>query len=396
MSITPLDALPLDRLRQRSSAKWRTYPEDVLPLFVAETDFPLAPPISEALQAALALGDTGYVGPRNRLPAAFADFAARRYGWTIDASRVRTTCDVMMGISELLRALTDPGDRVVVTPPVYPPFFSVNEQESRTIAERVPLIAETGGWRLDLEGIDAAFARGAKVMLLCNPHNPTGTVHARETLAELARIAERHGAWVISDEIHAPMTMPDATFTPFLDAAPEAAEIGFALSSASKAFNLAGLKCAFILTAAAEPARIVRSLPDEVEWRTSLFGLIATVAAFDDGDAWLDALIARLDLNRHLLHDLLAEHVPGARYLPGQAGYLGWVDLSALGWGDDPAVKIRREARVALHLGPMFGDEGRGHVRINYGTGPEILTEAMTRIGALVGSGASGEGSGAK
>ncbi|WP_309068893.1 aminotransferase class I/II-fold pyridoxal phosphate-dependent enzyme [Microbacterium sp.] len=386
MSITPLDALPLERLRQRSSAKWRTYPEDVLPLFVAEADFPLAPPISAALHAAVDRGDTGYVAPRNRVAGAFAGFAERRYGWTIDPSRLRTTCDVMMGISELLRALTEPGDRVVVTPPVYPPFFAVNEHESRTVAERVPLIAGEHGWRLDLEGIDAAFARGAKAMLLCNPHNPTGTVHSRETLAELARIAQRHGAWIISDEIHAPMTMPGVTFTPFLNAAPEAAEIGFALTSASKAFNLAGLKCALILTASEEPARIVRSLPHEVEWRTSLFGLIATIAAFDDGDVWLDALIARLDLNRRLLHELLAEHVPGARYLPGEAGYLGWVDLSALGWGDDPAVKIRREARVALHLGPLFGEEGRGHVRINYGTGPEILTEAVTRIGALVGS----------
>lgn len=258
----------------------------------------------------------------------------------------------------------------------------VNE-ESRTEVERVPLLADENGWSLDLDGIDAAFARGAKAMLLCNPHNPTGTVHSREALAELARIAHRHGAWVISDEIHAPLTLPGATFTPFLDAAPEAAEVGFALTSASKAFNLAGLKCAFIVTAAHAPSRIVSDLPAEVEWRTSLFGVFANVAAFEESDEWLDALIARLDLNRFLLRDLLAEHVPGARYLPGQGGYLAWVDLSALGWGDNPAARIRKEAGVALHLGPLFGDEGRGHVRINFGTGPEILTEAVTRIGAL-------------
>jgi cystathionine beta-lyase len=289
----------------------------------------------------------------------------------------------MMGVAELLRAVTRPGDRVVVTPPVYPPFFSVNEEEAGTLVERVPLVASGDGWQLDLEGIEAAFRAGAKAMLLCNPHNPTGTVHARETLAELARIAQRHGAWIISDEIHAPLTLPGATFTPFLDAAPEAAEVGFALTSASKAFNLAGLKCAFVVTAAEGPERIVRALPAEVEWRTSLFGVFANVAAFEHSDEWLDSLIARLDLNRFLLRDLLAEHVPEARYAPGQAGYLAWVDLGALGWGDNPAVRIRKEAGVALHLGPLFGDEGRGHVRINFGTGPEILTEAVARIGAL-------------
>lgn len=382
VSIKPLDALPLEDLRRRSSTKWARYPEDVLPLFVAETDFALAPAITRELAAAVERGDTGYTPPRTRLPEAFAGFAERRFGWTIDPARVRTTCDVMMGVAELLRAVTEPGDRVIVTPPVYPPFFAVNE-ESRTEVERVPLLAGPEGWSLDLDGIDAAFSRGAKAMLLCNPHNPTGTVHARETLAELARIAHRHGAWIISDEIHAPLTMPGATFTPFLDAAPEASEIGFALTSASKAFNLAGLKCAFVLTAAEEPARIVRALPAEVEWRTSLFGVFANVAAFEEGDDWLDALIARLDLNRLLLRDLLAEHVPAARYLPGEAGYLGWVDLTSLDWGDNPAVRILRDARVAVHLGPLFGEEGRGHIRINFGTGPEILTEAVTRIGAL-------------
>lgn len=383
MSTTPLEALPIEQLRRRTSTKWARYPEDVLPLFVAETDFPLAPAIAQALTAAVERGDTGYAPGAAGLPQAFSDFAHRRFGWRPDPERVRTTCDVMMGVAELLRALTDPGDRVIVTPPVYPPFFSVTAEEVRAGVERVPLLDHGTGWSLDLEGIERAFASGAKAMLLCNPHNPTGTVHSRETLAELARIAERHGAWIVSDEIHAPLTLAGATFTPFLDAAPEAAEVGFALTSASKAFNLAGLKCALMVTASDRTSRIVAGLPDEVEWRTSIFGAIAGVAAFEQGDAWLDALLMRLDLNRSLLSALLAEHVPAARYVPGDAGYLGWVDLGALGWGDNPAGRILREARVAVHLGPMFGEEGRGHVRLNFGTGPEILTEAVTRIGAL-------------
>ncbi|WP_396652841.1 MalY/PatB family protein [Microbacterium sp. Marseille-Q6965] len=380
---TPLDALPLHVLRTRTSSKWMRYPDDVLPLFVAETDFALAEPVERVLLDAVRRGDTGYAPPGDsRIPMAFAGFAARRFGWQVDPARVRTTCDVMMGVAELLRAVTAPGDRVVITPPVYPPFFDVHD-ESRTVAESVPLLRSDEGWTLDLAGIDRAFAGGARAILLCNPHNPTGTVHDAGTLAELARIAQRHGAWVISDEIHAPLTLPGATFTPFLTAAPEAAEVGFALTSASKAFNLAGLKCAFIVTAADEPARIVRRIPDEVEWRTSILGLIAGEAALSLGDAWLDALLARLDTNRHLLSDLLAEHAPGALYRPPQAGFLAWVDFTALGWGEDPAALILKAARVALNPGPSFGEPGRGFARINIGTGPEILSEALRRIGAL-------------
>lgn len=385
MSIIPLEALPIDQLRQRSSTKWRKYGDDVLPLFVAETDYPQAPAIHAALARAVAIGDTGYTPPDPGVAGAYAGFAARRFGWALDPARIRTTCDVMMAIVEILRRVTEPGDRVVVTPPVYPPFFEV-VPEAGAVAERVPLIDTGTAWELDLAGIEKALAGGARAVLLCNPHNPTGTVHTRETLAALADLAARFGAVVISDEIHAPLTGRGATFTPFLDVSPVAARVGYAVVSASKAFNLAGLKCALIVTADDEKTRLVRALPDEIEWRTGLFGAIAAVAAFSpESDDWLDAQLAALDLNSSLLADLLAEHVPGARYRIPDAGFLAWVDLSDLGWGDNPAVKIRREAKVAFHLGPYFGEEGRGHVRINFGCAPEVLTEAVRRVGSLVG-----------
>lgn len=383
--ITPLEALPIDQLRLRSSTKWRKYGDDVLPLFVAETDYPQAPAISAALTRAVALGDTGYTPPEPGVAGAYAGFADRRFGWTVDPARIRTTCDVMMAVVELLRRVTSPGDRVVVTPPVYPPFFEV-VPEAGAVVERVPLIDTGADWVLDLPGIETALAGGARAVLLCNPHNPTGTVHSRETLAALADLAARYGAAVISDEIHAPLTHRGATFTPFLDASPAAARVGYAVVSASKAFNLAGLKAALIVTADDETARLVRALPDEIEWRTGLFGAIAAVAAFSpESDAWLDAQLASLDINRALLADLLAEHVPAARYRIPDAGFLAWVDLSELGWGDDPAVKIRLESKVALHHGPYFGQEGAGHVRINFGCSPEVLAEAVRRVGSLVG-----------
>lgn len=379
-----LQALPLDQLRRRSSTKWRTYPEDVLPLFVAETDFPLAEAITARLREAVELGDTGYTPPDPGIRGAFAAYAQRRFGWTVQPTRVRSTCDVMMGVVEILRAVLAPGDRVIVAPPVYPPFFDCVE-EAGGVVERVPLIDVDGSWILDLAGIDQALADGARAVLLCNPHNPTGTVHSRAVLARLAEIAAAHGAVVVSDEIHAPLVHPGVEYTPFLSVSPLAEEVGYTVTSASKAYNLAGLKCAVMVAASEQTAAVVRALPPEVEWRTGLFGALAAVAAWDPAsDAWLDALRVALDDNRRLLGRLLAEHLPEALYRLPDAGYLAWVDLRDLDWGDDPAERILREARVALNRGPTFGAEGRGHVRINLGCSPEVLTEAVLRIAALV------------
>lgn len=380
MTVAALEALPLDTLRRRKSTKWRTYPEDVIPMFVAETDFPLADPIMAALQEAVTLGDTGYTPPDPGIRDAFAGFAARRFGWTVDPARVRTTGDVMMGVVEILRATIAPGDRVVIAPPVYPPF-AMCIPESGGVVEEVPLRDTGSGWELDLDGMEAALAAGARAVLLCNPHNPTGTVHSREALAALADIAHRHDAIVISDEIHCPL-VHTGTFTPFLSASQTAAEVGFAVTSASKAYNLAGLKCALLITASDARTAVVRGLPAEVEWRTGLFGALAGVAAFSaESDAWLDGLLAALDQNRRLLADLLAEHLPRARYRIPDAGYLAWIDVSAYGWGDDPARALLRDAKVALHHGPLFGREGIGHVRLNFGCSPDVLRDAIARLG---------------
>lgn len=378
-------ALPLTELRERTSEKWREYPADVLPLFVAETDFPLAPAVTAALQRAVEIGDTGYMASRTPLAEAFSDFASRRYGWEPDPARIRSTADVSTGIVEILRRVTQPGERVVVTPPVYPPFYDLVAEAGAEV-ERVPLRDTGTGWELDLDGIRAAFEDGATAILLCNPHNPTGTVHGRDSLTALAELADEFGVAVVSDEIHAPLAQPGSGFTPFLAVSDAAQRVGYALVSASKAFNLAGLKCALMVTAGDETSAVVRGLPVEVEWRTGQFGLLAAVAAFsEESDEWLDGLLRTLDENRLLLEDLLAAHLPGARYRIPDAGYLAWIDLTALEWGDNPARRILKDAKVALHFGPAFGAEGAGHVRLNFGTSPEILTEAIERIASLVG-----------
>jgi cystathionine beta-lyase len=386
VSVTPLEALPLDLLRHRTSAKWTTYGNDVLPLFVAETDFPLAAAVSGALTRAVELGDTGYTSPHPGVREAYVGFAQRRLGWTVDPSHVFWTADVIMGVVEILRRLIEPGERVIVMPPVYPPFYDT-VHEAGGVVERVPLVQTATGWELDLTGIEHALAEGARAVLLCNPHNPTGTAHSLASLRALAAIAERHGVPVISDEIHAPLTHSPAVFTPFLSASEAARTIGYAVTSVSKTFNLAGLKCAIMVGGSGRQVDLIRRLPLEVGWRTGHFGAIAHVAACSpESDEWLDSQLAALAGNRRLLTELLSEHLPLARYVEPDAGFLAWVDVSAYGWGDNPARTILRDARVAFHHGPLFGDEGKGHVRINFGCSPELLRDAIERVGAMVGS----------
>ncbi|MCU1423025.1 MAG: aspartate aminotransferase [Microbacteriaceae bacterium] len=369
----------LSLLRTRTSEKWRAFGPDVLPLFVAETDYPLAEPIARDLVAAVRRSDTGYISPDSRLPLAFAGFAERRWGWTVDPGQMTTTTDVSVAIVEVLRGVIAPGDGVVITPPIYPPFFELVPEAGGTAVE-VPLLRDDRGWGLDLDGIETAFAAGATAVLLCNPHNPVGHVHPVTELAALAELAEAYGATVVSDEIHGPLTMPHATFTPFLSVSDAARHRGVCVTAPSKAFNLAGLKCALIVTDDPAQAAMVARMPREVVTRTGIFGLISAITAYGgECDDWLDGLILGLDSNRLLLGELLAERLPDAVYSPPAATYLAWLDLSALGWGDDPSGRAL-ELGVAINPGPSFGREGAGFARLNFACSPEVLREAIDRL----------------
>jgi cysteine-S-conjugate beta-lyase len=382
-SLNPeLTEISLDHLRLRRSAKWRYFDPDVLPAFVAEMDFPLAPPVKAALAEAVELDDTGYGYPDALgLADAYASFAAARFGWEVDPARVAAAPDVVNAITSLLRSLAKPGDRVVINTPVYHPFFSIIEELGLELAE-VPLI----DGELDVDGIDAEFRAGAVALVLCSPHNPTGTVPTEAQLRAIAASAAANGAWVLSDEIHSPLTLPGARHVPFLSVSEEAREHGIALVSASKAFNLAGLHCAQFVTASERGQTVIEELPFIAKHAGHL-GLLATVAAYRDGAAWLDDVIAVIDHNRALLATLLAEALPEVAYTPPRAGYLCWLDLRALGLGDDPCEVLLERGRVALNPGPMFGPQGKGHARLNIGTSPALVEEAVRRIGKAVGRG---------
>lgn len=372
---------PLTLLRTRTSMKWRSYPDDVLPMFVAEMDYPLAEPIARALHDAVDRSDTGYLAPVNGIADAFSGFALRRWGWRVDPAQVASTTDVSVAIVETLRRVIRPGDGVVITPPVYPPFFDLVPEAGGVVVE-VPLLEGAAGWTLDLERLEAVFAAGTRAFLLCNPHNPLGLPHSAVDLAALADLAARYDVTVVSDEVHAPLTHPDGVFTPFLSVSAEAAEHGICVTAASKAWNLAGLKCAVMVTDSERMRDRVAGMPVEVGWRTSLFGAIASIAAFTEGDSWLDGVVGALQSNRMLLADLLDAQLPGVVYREPRASYLAWLDFRALGWGDDPSVAALESAKVALHSGPLFGTPGRGFARLNFGCSPDVLAEAVSRLAA--------------
>ncbi|SFR27157.1 cystathione beta-lyase [Lentzea waywayandensis] len=367
-SANPLRQLTLDQLRRRTSMKWRHYPEDVLPVWVAEMDVPLAEPVARAIIEAVERGDTGY--PNGTAYAeALAEFAKTRWDWAPAVERTKIVPDVMMGVVEMFRLVSHRDAPVVVNSPVYPPFFQFVESLGRQVVE-APLDAHA---RIDFAVLEAAFVKAGKgsVYLLCNPQNPTGTVHTAAELEEVARISRAHGVRVVADEIHAPLTAEG--FVPYLSVADD----GLSLMSASKAWNLAGLKAALAIAGPGAADDLAR-LPEEVGHGPSHVGILAHTAAFRHSVDWLDALLDGLDENRRLLAGLLAEHLPAVRYTPGQGTYLAWLDCREL--GDDPARTFLKRGKVALNSGIPFGTGGKGFVRMNLATSPEIITEAVHRM----------------
>ena len=374
--------LPLSELQRRRSYKWRAYPAEVIPTFVAEMDVTLAAPVTRALQDAIAAGDTGYALPDPDLSEAVSSFHLARFGWQPDPADVRLIPDVMAGVSELLRRSVPPRSGVVINTPAYPPFFHhIGETRCRVV--EAPLARAGAGWVLDLDAVEAAFTTGAAVYLLCNPHNPTGLVMTEEELRKIAELAERFRVLVLADEIHAPLTLEGARHVPFLSI-PEARARGIALVSASKGWNLPGLKCAQLVTAAPALRSLVHRLPEELVYGAGNLGVIASIAAYRDGGPWLDQLLVLVDRNRRLLGDLLADRLPEVGYVPPQGTYLAWLDCTRLELSGEPAKVFLTKGRVALRRGPDFGSIGTGWVRATIATAPAILVEIVERMRAAL------------
>jgi cystathionine beta-lyase len=383
MTAPLLRASEAELRRDRTSVKWVAYPPDVLPLWVAEMDVDPCPAVVEAVSSAVRRGDTGY-GWGPRYADAVARYAATAWGCEVDPGAAMIVPDVMIGCAELLRLLTDEGGPVIVSPPVYNAFFGFVEAIGR---RRVDAPLDEAG-RLDPDALAEAFreatARGERAAyLLCNPQNPTGTVHSPAELARLAALAEEHGVRVVADEVHAPVVYAgEWRFTPYLTV--PGADRGFSVFSPSKAWNLAGLKSALAM---AGPGALedLRRLHEVHTHGSSHVGAIAHVAAMTDGLAWFERLLGELDANRGHLGRLLEAHLPDVRWQAPEATYLAWLDCRALGLGDDPARVFLERGRVALSSGPDYGREaGRGFARINIATSPGIIEDAVRRMASVL------------
>ncbi|MGH4023744.1 MAG: MalY/PatB family protein [Pseudonocardiaceae bacterium] len=377
--VRDFDTLDIDALRARRTMKWSQYPPDVLPAWVAEMDFPLAPVLLDAVRGVLEAQDLGYPEEAG-LAEAFAGWAARHQGWSPDPALACPVADVMAGLEAALRVLTGPGDGVVVLTPAYPPFFLLLQQLDRMVVPW-PLLDRPQGWTLDLQRLDDALRAGARAVLLCHPHNPTGRVFTAEELAGIAEIVETHGGHVVADEVHAPLMATDAVFTPYAASGTPAAAHTVTVTSISKGWNVPGLKCA-LLQAQPQTAGVTAAVPRYERLRPSVPGVAASIAAWTDDGGWMTALRAHLDRTRAELAGWV-QRTPGVRAHPGQAGYLAWLDLREAGLGEDPSAVLLERGRLAVVSGHSFAlpaEQGSGRVRLNHGTSLPLLRDALRRI----------------
>ena len=386
--MSELRALNLSELQIHRSEKWRSFPKDVLPLPVAEMDFQVADPIRQTLREMVDRSDLGYLGPIPEMGVAFAGFAQRRWGWTVDPLQVRIAADVGVGVVEVLRVITKPGDTLMINSPVYPNFFTWCAETHLQVID-VPLSQSDepvngSHWILDWDEIEKAYASGIKAHLICSPHNPLGRVYTKDELSRLAELAKKHGVYILSDEIHAPLMYAEQTFTPFLNVSESAREVGITITAASKGWNIAGLKCAVIVTQNAQVFETLNAIAPATHYRASLLGGFASVTAFEKGDSWLDSLMVRLDHNRNLVAELISAKTPGVGYLIPHCSYLAWLDLSSFALGEDPSAVLIEKARVACVPGHRFGAQSAQWVRLNFATSPEILEEAFNRLATVL------------
>jgi cystathionine beta-lyase len=363
--------------------KWGQVDDDVIPAWVAEMDYALAPVIEQAVVAAVRLGGAGYPASddRGELGRAYAGFAARHFGEEIDPEWVIPTVDVTAGVRLALNVLSEPGPMVMPVP-AYAPQLDIAQLAER---ERADLVLSPDAERaeIDLDRLASLFESGARTLLLTQPHNPWGRVFTRAELEGVRDVVVAHGARVISDEIHAPLVLPGAEHVSYLSL-DGTAEHAIALVASSKAFNTAGLKCAQIIAPDERTRKALLDAPMAANDSWSILGVVAAVAAYTHGDPWLAALVERLDQQRTLLGELLAEHLPEARMRPLEGTYLAWLDLRAYGHADPAAVALTR-GRVKLAPGHDYHPGLDGHVRLNIATSPDRLAEIIRRMASALG-----------
>lgn len=378
------DAITAEQLAAAGSRKWTAYP-GCIGAFVAEMDFGIAPPIRQSLQRAMDAGLTGYLTAAllRELGEACASWQQAHHGWAVDPADVKVMPDVLGALEMVLRHVLPAGTPVVVPVPCYMPFIPILAWTGNPVIQ-LPMLRTQAGWQLDEAGLDAAFSAGAGMLLLCNPHNPIGKVCARDELERISAIVERHGARVFSDEIHAPLVFDGLRHVPYAALGEAAARQAITAVSASKMWNLAGLKCAQLVLTREEDRALWRRIGHRVNDATSTFGVIAQTAAWAQGEPWRQDVLAYLQGNRDVLAQQLAAQLPQISSVPAQGTYLGWLDCRALDLRPTAQAFFLQQARVALTDGGDCGDGGQGHVRFNFGLPRPLLRQAVAQMAEAV------------
>ena len=379
--------LDAERVRNRPGIKWGREGPDVLAAWVADMDVELPAVVLDAVRERIDSGGLGYDFYDQPIPVlrVFAKRMGEAFGWQVDPLDVVRVHDVIQGLELAITSCTEPGDGVIFQTPAYPPFFSSVEGHGRRVVPN-PLIRHDDSWRLDLDHFESvASAPDVTAVILCQPHNPCGMVLDADDIAAVIDIAERHDLVVISDEIHCDLVYAPRRHIPVASVSELASERTVTVTAATKSFNMAGLRMAFLHSASSRYGPIVKKIPKRLIGGIGILGQVATIAGWTEALDWLDELVAGLDSNRRLLAELLAERLPEVRYRPPDATYLAWMDCRELGLGDDPASVFLGRGRVYLNSGLDFGPEGAGHVRLNFATSPAMLDEATARMAKAIG-----------
>lgn len=378
------DAIRREDLCRSQRIKWRRYGPDVLPAWVAEMDYPVASPIRQSLARLIERSDLGYhhlpLSPRLR--AALVARMLDRFAWPIEPRRVLPLVNVVQGLDASIVQHSRPGEGVMVQTPIYPPFLDAVTKSGRRL-DACPLAPGDGRFEIDFDALRRSVRSDTRVLLLCHPHNPTGRVFDADELRGLAEFALEHDLIVVSDEIHADLAFSEHPHRPFASLGPEIAERSITLTSASKAFNLPGLHCAFAIFGGDRAERPLRALPPHLLGYPGILADAATLAAWTEGQPWLDAVRATLRRNRATLIGRLARDMPELRMRAPEATFLAWIDCRGLGL-DDPQRFFLEHAKVALSDGREFGPPGAGYVRLNFATSAGILDDILDRMATAV------------
>lgn len=384
MSTSPTFDVPLERLREIGGVKWSKHP-DAIGAFVAEMDFGTAAPVAAAMHEAVDLGLLGYLPDRlaSRLSQAWCGWARERHGWEVPPERVRPLADVVTGLQLAIEHFSAPGAPVIIPTPAYMPFLLVPQTLGREVIE-VPMAEQDGRRVYDLDALDAAYDAGADLLVLCNPHNPVGRVLGRGEMEAVGALVERRGGRVFADEIHASLVYDGLHHLPYAAVSEVTAAHTVTAVSASKAWNLPGTKCAQLVLSSDADAAVWDEVGRRYEHGASNLGVVASIAAYEEGGPWLDEVLDHLDGSRRLLGELLAEWLPEVGYRQPEGTYLAWLDCRTLGLGDHPAEFFLEHAGVATVDGPACGEAGAGFARYNFATPRPLIEQAVRQMGQAV------------